>query len=76
VSVGGLLALDQVFRKHWLELAHFCTSTHWSRKVHLGGDEISHLFCGLCGPGKGFFRDFLMGCGISSHGVFPCLSLL
>jgi hypothetical protein len=51
VSVGGLLALDQVLRKHWSCLTIFGTSTGWSKMEHPGGAEIagSHLFCGIFG---------------------------
>jgi hypothetical protein len=35
-----MLALDQVLRKHWLELAHFWTSKHWCKKVRPDGAEI------------------------------------
>jgi len=35
VSVGGLLALNQVLRKPWSSLDHFWTSTSWSKKVEL-----------------------------------------
>jgi hypothetical protein len=28
----------------------------------------SHLFCGLCGPNKGFLRVFVMGYGILANG--------
>jgi hypothetical protein len=31
-------------------------------------DRGSHLFCGLCGPNKGFLRVFVMGYGMSAHG--------
>jgi hypothetical protein len=51
VIVGGMLALDQVLRKHWSCLTIFGTSTGWSKMEHLGGAKIvgSHLFCGLLG---------------------------
>jgi hypothetical protein len=67
VSVGGLLALDQVLRKHWLGLNTFLTLTGWSNmespiKAEIAG---SHLFCG---PNKGLIRDFVIGYGMSAHG--------
>jgi hypothetical protein len=67
VSVGGLLALDQVLRKHWSGLTTFWTSTGWSKMEHPGGAEIagSHLFCG---PNMGFIRVYVMGYGMSAHG--------
>jgi hypothetical protein len=40
VSVGGLLALDQVLRKPWSSLTTFWTSTHWSRKECPSGADI------------------------------------
>jgi hypothetical protein len=69
VSVGGLLALDQVLRKHWSCLTTFGTSTGWSKMEHPGGAEIvgSHSFCGLVDPTKGF-RVYVMGYGMSAHG--------
>jgi hypothetical protein len=62
VSVGGLLALDQVLRKHWSCLTIFGTSTGWSKMERPGGAEIvgSHSFCGLVDPTKGF-RVYVMG---------------
>jgi hypothetical protein len=55
VSVGGLLALDQVLRKPWSGLDHFWTSTHWSKKEHPGGAEIMDLtyFAGYVDPVRG-----------------------
>jgi hypothetical protein len=55
VSVGGLLALDQVLRKHWSCLTIFGTSIGWSKMECPSGAEIagSHLFCGLVDPTKG-----------------------
>jgi hypothetical protein len=38
-----MLALDQVLRKHWSYLAHFWTSTRWSKKERLGRDEIADV---------------------------------
>jgi hypothetical protein len=60
VSVGGMLALDQVLRKHWSFFTTFGTSTGWSKMEHLGEAEIvgSHLFCGAI---KGFIRVFVLG---------------
>jgi hypothetical protein len=61
VSVGGLLALDQVLRKHWSSLTTlFWTLTGWSKMERLGRDDIagSHL---ICGPNKGFTRVFVLG---------------
>jgi hypothetical protein len=58
VSVGDLLALDQVLRKLWSSLDHFWTSTHWSTKERQGRADIAYLthFLGLCGPSKGSSR--------------------
>jgi hypothetical protein len=55
VSVGGLLALDQVLGKLWSVLAHFWTSTRWSKKERPGGAEIVDLtdFEGYVDPVKG-----------------------
>jgi hypothetical protein len=55
VSVGGLLALDQVLRKPWSDLDHFWTSTHWSKKERPGGAEIVDLtyFAGYVDPVRG-----------------------
>jgi hypothetical protein len=55
VSVGGLLALDQVLRKPWSDLAHFWTLTHCSKKERPGGAEIADLtdFEGYVDPVKG-----------------------
>jgi hypothetical protein len=55
VSVGGLLALDQVLRKYWSCLTTFEISTRWSKREFPGGVEImrSHSFCGLVEPEKG-----------------------
>jgi hypothetical protein len=66
VSVGGLLALDQVLGKLWSDLAHFWTSTHWSKKECPGGAEIMDLthFLGYVDPIKGplGFCNGFMGC--------------
>jgi hypothetical protein len=55
VSVGGLLALDQVLREHWSFLTSFGTSTGWSKMERLGRAKIagSHSFCELVDPTKG-----------------------
>jgi hypothetical protein len=55
VSVGGMLVLEQVLRKHWSCLTTFGTLTGWSKMKRLGGAEIagSHLFCGLVDPARG-----------------------
>jgi hypothetical protein len=55
VSVGALLALDQVLREHWSCLTTFGTSIGWSKMEFLGRDKIvgSHSFCGLVDPAKG-----------------------
>jgi hypothetical protein len=55
VSVGGMLALDQVLGKPWSDLAHFWTSTHWSKKECPGGAEIADLtyFVGYVDPVRG-----------------------
>jgi hypothetical protein len=45
VSVGGLLALDQVLRKHWSCLTTFGTSTQLLKKERPGGAEIVNLTC-------------------------------
>jgi hypothetical protein len=51
VSVGGLLALDQVLREHWSCLTIFGTSTGWSKMEPRRRAEIagSHSFCGIFG---------------------------
>jgi hypothetical protein len=43
VSVGGLLALNQVLGNIWFVLDHFWTLTRWSKKEHLGRSEIVEL---------------------------------
>jgi hypothetical protein len=43
VSVGGMLALDQVLRKPWSGLDHFWTSTGWSKMDRPGEAEIVDL---------------------------------
>jgi hypothetical protein len=55
VSVGGLLALDQVLRKPWSDLDHFWNSTHWLRKECLGEADIVDLtyFVGYVDPVRG-----------------------
>jgi hypothetical protein len=49
VSVGGLLAVDQVLRKHWSCLTIFGTSIGWSKTKRPGRAKItgSRPFCGL-----------------------------
>jgi hypothetical protein len=54
VSVGGLLAPDQVLRKPWSDLDEFWTSIHWLRKEHPGGAEIMDLT-----DFAGFVRGYL-----------------
>jgi hypothetical protein len=56
VSVGVLLALDQVLWKQWSCLTTFGTLIGWSKMERPGGAEIteSHSFCGLGDPTKGF----------------------
>jgi hypothetical protein len=51
VSVGGLLALDQVLREPWSCLTIFGTSTGWSKTERPSEAEIagSHPFCGIFG---------------------------
>ena len=56
VSVGGLLALDQFLRKHWLGLTTFLD---FDRLVKGGvprrsGDHGISLVLWDCGPNKGF----------------------
>jgi hypothetical protein len=60
VSVGGMLALDEVLRKYWSCLTTFGTSTGWTKMEHPSKVEImgSHLFCG---PSKGFSKVYVMG---------------
>jgi hypothetical protein len=43
VSVGGLLALDQVLRKTWSGLDNFLTSTCWSNMEHPSRAKIVDL---------------------------------
>jgi hypothetical protein len=52
VSVGGLLALDQVLRKPWSGSDHFWTSTGCSKMECPGGAEIANLtyFAGYMDP--------------------------
>ena len=56
MSVGGLLALDQVLREYWSCLTTFGTLIGWSKKEHPGRVEITgyHLFCRVLDPTKGF----------------------
>jgi hypothetical protein len=66
VSVGGLLVLDQVLGELWSVLAHFCTSTCWSKKERPSTAKIMDLtyFAGYVEPIRGplgFFNGF-MGC--------------
>jgi hypothetical protein len=70
VSVGGLLALDQVLRKHWS-----CLTTFWDfdRPVEEGvprqsRDREISLILRACGPSKGFTRVYVTGYGMSTHG--------
>jgi hypothetical protein len=60
------LALDQILRKHWSDLDQFWTSTHCSKKEHLGGAEIADLtdFAGYVDPIRGFlvFCNGFMAC--------------
>jgi hypothetical protein len=51
VSVGGLLALDQVLWKRWSCLTIFGTLTGWSKMECPGEVEIagSRPFCGIFG---------------------------
>jgi hypothetical protein len=67
VSVGGLLALDQVLRKHWSCLTIFGTSTGWSKMEHPGEAEIvgSRPFCGIFGA----FRVYVTGMGCRPMGL-------
>jgi hypothetical protein len=69
VSVGGLLALDQVLRKHWSCLTTFGTSTGWSKMEHPGGARSWDLTCfvGLWTQQR-VFRVYVMGYGMSAHG--------
>jgi hypothetical protein len=69
VSVGGMLALEQVLRKHWLCLTTFGTLIGWSKMEFRGRDEIteSHIFCRLVDPAKGF-RVYVAGYGMLSPG--------
>jgi hypothetical protein len=55
VSVGGLLALDQVLRKPWSVLTTFWTSTCWSKMECPGGAEIMDITCfvGYLDPTRG-----------------------
>jgi hypothetical protein len=43
VSVGGMLALDQVLGKLRSTLTYFWTSTHWLMKERPGRAEIADL---------------------------------
>jgi hypothetical protein len=65
VSVGGLLALDQVLGEPWSCLTIFGTSTGWS-KMERPGEARSQdltLFAGFLG-----FRVYVMGMGCQAHG--------
>jgi hypothetical protein len=66
VSVGGLLAFDQVLGKLWSVLTHFWNLTRWSKKERLDGAAILDLayFMGYVDPVRvplGFCNKFL-GC--------------
>jgi hypothetical protein len=65
VSVGGLLALDQVLGKPWLCLTIFGTSIGWSKMECPGEVENarSHPFCRIFG-----FRVYEMGMGCRPMG--------
>jgi hypothetical protein len=67
VSVGGLLALDQVLWKRWSCLTIFETSTGWSKTEHPGEARSWDLtlFAGFLG-----FRVYVTGMGCRPMG-FP-----
>jgi hypothetical protein len=66
VSVGGLLALDQVLGEPWSCLTIFGTSTGWSKTEHPGEAEIADLslFVGFLG-----FRVYVTGMGCRPMGL-------
>jgi hypothetical protein len=55
VSVGGMLALDKVLRKHWSCLTTFGTSTGWMKMERPSRAEIVGylLFCKIVDRAKG-----------------------
>jgi hypothetical protein len=67
VSVGGLLALDQVLRKRWSCLTIFGTSTGWSKMECPGEAEIvgSHPFLWDFWD----FRVYVIGMGCRPMGL-------
>jgi hypothetical protein len=62
VSVGGLLALDQVLWKWWSCLTNFGTSTGWSKKKRRSRDLTP--FCEIFG-----FRVYVTGMGCQPMGI-------
>jgi hypothetical protein len=67
VSVGGLLALDQVLRKHWLGLTTFGlqqAGRRWSAQADLRSWDITYFL----DPTMDSLGFFYYGFGMSAHG--------